>query len=96
MTKTNKKNSSRPVQKFTKESLAYSLSLTPEQRIQFVEDFMKMAAYAEKSGAKSRLISIKIPEDLLQIFKLRCEAEGVAYQTQIKKLMRAFLFGDSG
>lgn len=35
--------------------------------------------------------SLKVPEDLLGAFKARARLENVPYQTQIKRLMRAWL-----
>ena len=75
------------VQKFSKEYVTWSRKLTATQRAQFAEDF-KLLAYSGRATSKSKLISLKVPEDLLSLFRKLCEAEGVAYQTQIKKLMR--------
>lgn len=36
------------------------------------------------SESKSKLISIKMPEDLLQLFKAKCVSKNLTYQTQIK------------
>ncbi len=38
-----------------------------------------------------RLISLKVPESLLDAFRGRCRLEGVPYQTQIKRLMSDWL-----
>jgi uncharacterized protein (DUF4415 family) len=46
---------------------------------------------ARTQSRKSKLISLKIPEDLLDVFKQQCELNGVKYQTQIKQLMRDYL-----
>jgi predicted DNA binding CopG/RHH family protein len=43
---------------------------------------------------KTRLISLKVPEDLLDAFRTKAELHGVRYQTQIKKLMRRWLLGE--
>jgi|GEM_PF-6823811 len=40
---------------------------------------------------KSRLISLKVPEALLEAFKVKSRLSGIPYQTQIKKLMSAWL-----
>lgn len=77
------------LQTFTKEYIDWSRGLTPTQRAQFVEDFMRLAQ--SKPAGKSKLISLKVPQDLLHLFRLACDAEGVAYQTQIKNLMRQWL-----
>jgi len=36
---------------------------------------------------------MKVPEPLLDAFKLRCRTEGARYQTKIKDLMRDWLEG---
>ena len=41
--------------------------------------------------AKSRLISMKVPEPLLEAFKTKARLTGIPYQTQIKRLMNAWL-----
>ncbi len=46
---------------------------------------------ALQKSEKSKLISIKIPEDLLSEFKSKAQLNGIAYQTQIKKLMRGWI-----
>ena len=81
--------SERPVQHFSDEALASGSKMTPEQVLRFLEDFRRLHA-APTKGA-SRLISMRVPEDLLAAFKAKAELEGVAYQTQIKRLMSAWL-----
>jgi predicted DNA binding CopG/RHH family protein len=63
--------------------------LSTEQTILFVEGFRQLMT--ETHNGKSKLISIKIPEGLLNTFKIKAAQEGVPYQTQIKKLMMAWL-----
>jgi len=77
----------RPVQYFSPEYLESCRAMSPDQIVQFLEDFRKMQIPRDKS----RLISIKIPESLLQTFRTKCELENKKYQTQIKKLMAAWL-----
>ena len=81
----------RPVQYFTEEYLRQCRDMTPEQIVGFLEEFR--ALHRGGLPAKSRLISMKVPEPLLGAFKTKALLEGVAYQTQIKKLMRAWLDG---
>ena len=61
---------------------------------QMPEDFRRLhgGAAATKPG-KSRLISLKVPEDLLAAFRDKARLEGRAYQTQIKELMRQWVLG---
>ncbi|MCI0454115.1 MAG: BrnA antitoxin family protein [Candidatus Dadabacteria bacterium] len=74
------------IQYFSKEYLERCNSMTPEQIIQFLEDFR--ALHYDAKPRKSRLISIKIPDNLLNAFKAKAKIHGVNYQTQIKKLMK--------
>ena len=78
----------RPVQYFPPEYLARCRSMRPVEILEFVENFRLLH---HRSGVASRLISMKVPEDLLDAFRRRCELAGVPYQTQIKRLMRRWL-----
>jgi uncharacterized protein (DUF4415 family) len=49
-----------------------------------------MAAERSKTNPQ-KLISIKMPQELLRAFRGRCEVEGCKYQTKIKELMIAWL-----
>jgi uncharacterized protein (DUF4415 family) len=76
------------VQYFTDEYLRESRKLTPDQVLRFLDDFRRMHAVHEDP---TRLISLKVPESLLNAFRARCDLEGRRYQTQIKALMREWL-----
>jgi uncharacterized protein (DUF4415 family) len=76
------------VQYFTDEYLRESRKLTPDQVLQFLDDFRRM--HGVRDGPP-RLISLKVPESLLNAFRARCGLEGRRYQTQIKVLMREWL-----
>lgn len=76
----------RPVQYFSEEYLAQCRKMTPEQIVSFLEDFRTLHAGASVP-AKSRLISLKVPEPLLASFRMKAQLSGVPYQTQIKRLM---------
>lgn len=78
----------RPVQTFTYEYLKQCRGMTPDQVIRFLEDFRKLHA---RRPSRSKLISLKVPEDLLEAFRTRAELEGVPYQAQIKRLMRQWV-----
>ena len=82
----------RPVQYFNDAYLDQYRSATPEQILDYLESFRLMQA----QPAKSKLISMKIPETLLDNFRRRCELEGVRYQTQIKRLMQVWLENGAG
>lgn len=56
----------------------------------FLEDFRELYGGSINKG-KSRLISIKVPERLLALFKAKSNLEGKKYQTQIKILMENWI-----
>lgn len=64
--------------------------MRPEQIVRFLEDFRALHGRRERSS-KSRLISLKVPEPLLEAFKTKAGLSGIPYQTQIKRLMSAWL-----
>ncbi|HUD70354.1 MAG TPA: hypothetical protein VMQ62_00200 [Dongiaceae bacterium] len=81
----------RPVQYFTDEYLERCRAMSVAERAEFLESFRRLQA---SGRTRSRLISLKIPEALLQAFRRRCDLEGVRYQTQIKRLMGEWLDPD--
>lgn len=87
----------RPVQHFTPEYLEQCREMTPDQVIRFMEDFRRLhgSGATGVARARSRLISIKVPEDLLEAFKVKSRLEGRPYQAQIKALMKAWLADSS-
>lgn len=76
------------VQHFSDDHLQRSRELDADQVLRFLEDFRRLHG---SRPARSKLISIKVPEDLLGAFKARAAMLGVPYQAQIKKLMKAWL-----
>ena len=76
------------LQYFTKEYLDQCRKLTLKQRLEFLENYRKLAFAAQNSKRRSKLISLKIEPDLLELFRRKAELHEVPYQTQIKKLMR--------
>lgn len=78
----------KPVQYFSDEYLEQCKDATPEAILEFLESFRLM----NSTTSKSKLISMKIPETLLSSFRAKCELENIKYQTQIKKLMEAWLY----
>ena len=75
------------VQLFTDEYLEQTKDADPEAILEFLESFRLLQGKQDRS----KLISLKVPESLLNSFRRRCELEGVRYQTQIKQLMRDWL-----
>lgn len=79
----------RTVQYFTDEYLEQCREMKPEQVLRFLEDFRELQK--ARKPVRSRLISLKVPEDLLELFKAKAVRTGRSYQTQIKDLMREWL-----
>jgi predicted DNA binding CopG/RHH family protein len=75
----------RPIQYFSDEYLKNSQKLTPMQIVKLLDDFRILHG---KTFQKSKLISIKIPENLLSVFRKKAELEGIPYQSKIKELMK--------
>ena len=80
----------RPVQFFSEGYLERCRAMSPEQVVRFLEDFRLLHA-PRAHPARSRLISLKVPEPLLESFKTKARLGGTPYQTQIKRLMSAWL-----
>ena len=87
--KKKKKTQSRPVQRAKErdELVGPMDDVTPI--IEFLESFRDLTDPRAKQALK--LISIKIPEQLLTAFRYKAERQGVPYQTMIKKLMMEWL-----
>ena len=81
-------DSTKPIQFFSDEYIEQCRNMRPEEILEFLESFRRLQ-YAKP--CKSKLISIKVPEDLLEAFKLKAKANNIRYQTQIKVLMREWL-----
>ncbi len=81
----------KPLQTFSDEYLERCKDLTPEQIIEFLDQYRLIAFSGRKT--KSKLISIKVPEDLLGAFKFKARLMGKPYQALIKELMQEWLIG---
>ena len=81
----------KPVQYFDDDDLKRCRNATPQQIAEFLEQFRLLQTVSTELKPKSKLISIKIPQDMLTTFRARCEIEGVKYQTKIKCLMSAWI-----
>jgi len=79
----------RTVQYFSNEYLQSCQQMTSGQICQFLDDFRKLHGSPKQVKAKppSKLISLKVDNDLLEEFREKCEISGLRYQTQIKTLM---------
>ena len=78
----------KPIQYFNKEYVERCRGLTPDQILEFLDDFQKLIS---GKSEKCQPISLKIEPSLLKAFKFKSKLSGVAYQTQIKKLMKDWL-----
>ena len=76
-------------QKFTDEYLRQCQKMSADEILAFLEDFRKL--HGEQRPEKSKLISIKVSETLLDAFRKKCALHNLRYQTQIKALMRAWV-----
>jgi predicted DNA binding CopG/RHH family protein len=81
----------KPVQYFSDEYLEQCRSMTPDQIIQYLDDFRKL--HGTRTFSRSKLISMKVPESLLNVFKAQAAREGIPYQTKIKALMKEWVLG---
>ena len=81
----------RPVQYFSDEYLEQCRAMQPDDIIRYLEDFRRLHS---SRPAPSKLISVKVPRDLLEAFKTRAKLAGIPYQTQIKALMRAWVIAE--
>ena len=77
------------LQYFTQTYLEQCKNMTEVEVIKFLDDFRHI--HSPKPSRSSRLISLKIDEQLLNSFKTRAQLDGVPYQSRIKQLMRDWL-----
>ena len=75
----------KPLQLFSDEYLEECRKLTPDQIVRFLDQYRYVAQAGKKS--KTKLISIKIPEELLGAFKFKAQMQRRPYQSIIKELM---------
>lgn len=85
----------KPVQLFTEEYVERCAEMTPMQIARFLDDFRKLHAPVAEQRTTSKLISMRVPEDLLYAFKTKAQMQGRPYQAVIKELMRVWLIEDS-
>ncbi|NND83136.1 MAG: hypothetical protein HKN50_11975 [Gammaproteobacteria bacterium] len=62
--------------------------MSTEEIARFLDDYRRIHGQVK---VKSKLISLKVPEDLLAAFKFQARLENMPYQTKIKALMRDYL-----
>jgi predicted DNA binding CopG/RHH family protein len=76
------------IQRFSDVYLESCRDMTSDQIIQFLDDFRRLHG---GRPATSKLISLKVPEDLLSAFKTKAALSNTPYQTQIKALMKTWV-----
>ncbi len=76
------------LQRFTDDYLENCREMTADQIIRFLDDFRRLHG---SSPAPAKLISMKVPIDLLNAFKAKAALADRRYQTQIKELMKAWV-----
>ncbi|MEE9213402.1 MAG: hypothetical protein V3U54_01230 [Thermodesulfobacteriota bacterium] len=77
------------IQLFSDEYLDQCKRMKTEQILKFLDDFRLLYSHSKKQ--KTILISIKVPENLLNSFKTKAKLNGTPYQTQIKRLMKEWI-----
>lgn len=80
------------VQYFSQEYLDRCKGMTPEQILEFLENYKILVSEIPE---KCQLISMKIEPSLLNTFKRKASLNGIPYQTLIKKLMRDWVKNSS-
>jgi len=73
------------IQLHNPEMLKVGKKMTTKQIVQFLDDFRLL--HDNPNQQKSKLISLKVQQNLLNTFRFKCEQKGLKYQTQIKVLM---------
>jgi len=82
-------SSNKAIQYFSDVQLERSQSLSIEERLRFLDQYRQLHGNVsnQKNKPPSKLISLKVPVDLLEAFRAQCDMENVKYQTKIKELM---------
>ena len=80
--------SKRPIQYFTPEYLERCKKMTPDEILQFLEDFRQLSVIKHE---KCQLISLRVEPSLLNAFKNKAKLHDIPYQTKIKRLMRDWI-----
>ena len=76
------------IQYFSEDYLQQCSKMSTNEIAKFLDDYRRVHA---NRSSKTKLISIKIPEDMLNAFKAKAKLNNTPYQTQIKKLMKTWL-----
>lgn len=76
------------IQYFDKDYLKRCADLTPDQILEFIENYRMLVTQTHE---KCQLISLRIEPSLLKAFKTKSRLSGIQYQTKIKQLMREWM-----
>lgn len=79
----------RPVQYFSDAYLAQCAEMSAEQICTFLDDYRQVVLGARK--VPRTIISMRVQDPLLRAFRQKARALGLPYQTQIQRLMAAWL-----
>ena len=86
------------IQYFSDQALEYGRNASPEEIVEFLENFRELQHERMnpdgKRASKMKLISIKMPEELLTVFRIEAAKRNIPYQTLIKKLMQEWLLNN--
>jgi predicted DNA binding CopG/RHH family protein len=59
--------------------------VTPDEALEFLESFRKLMADQDEP---TKLISIRIPENMLKAFKIKAKTDGKKYQSLLVEILR--------
>ena len=76
------------LQKFKKKDLSQIGNTDATQIAKFLEDFQHMIAGIDD---KTKMISLRVPENILSAFKFKAERRNLKYQSLIIDLMRKWI-----
>lgn len=82
------KTKKKTLQIHSEERIREDKVVTVEQALQFLHEFQML--HQGDEGPR-KLISIRVPERLLELFRAKAERHGKRYQTEIIRLMRESL-----
>lgn len=73
------------IQHFKTQDLRQGLKASPEQIIEYLEQYKNLVGSVD---TKRKLISLRVPENLLFLIKEKSKKEGVKYQTKIIEVLK--------
>lgn len=82
------RNKPKALQLFTDERLASDARLSKDEIARFLDEFQ---AVANGDEGPRKLISVRVPEKILNLFKERAKRDGWRYQTLLIDLMRKWV-----